>query len=72
MANIETTRFDSNPQWDSMTIRQKWSTWRIQGHSDGDIEIECDSSEGSNHLFLNQDELKQFIQFLQEKVASQR
>ena len=69
MSKIEITRFDSNPQWDNMTIKQKWSIWNIQGHSDGDIEIECFTDEGSSHLILNQDELKQFIGFLQEKVV---
>lgn len=69
MSQIKTTRFSSNPEWDSMIIEQKWSTWHIQGHSDGDIEIECFTDQGSSHLFLNQDELKQFIEFLQEKVV---
>jgi len=67
--SIEITTFENNPQWNSMTIEQKWSTWNISSHSDGDVEIECDSKiGGSEHLFLNQQELKKFIKFLQSKV----
>jgi hypothetical protein len=68
MAEIKITRYDSNPNWDSMSLKQKWSEWEVSSHSDGDIEIECITDAGSSTLILNQDELKQFIQFLQEKV----
>ena len=67
--SIEITTFENNPQWSSMSIEQKWSTWNISSHSDGDVEIECDVKNwGSEHLFLNQQELKKFIKFLQSKV----
>ena len=68
MTNIVINRFESVPEWDNMIIKSKWCEWSIQGHRDGDVEIECCNEEGSNYLFLNQDELKQFIEFLQEKV----
>jgi hypothetical protein len=68
MANIVINRYESNPKWDNMVIKQKWSEWNISSHSDGDVEIEFQDEEGNNHLFLNQDELKQFIEFLKEKV----
>jgi hypothetical protein len=68
MKQIKITRYDFNPQWDTMEIKQKHSDWSICSHGDGDVEIECTTSDGSNHLFLSQDELKQLIQFLNEKV----
>jgi hypothetical protein len=52
-----------------MVIEQRWSTWNVSSHSNGDVEIECHTDQnGSEHLILNQDELKQFIAFLQTKV----
>lgn len=55
-------------EWNSMSIRCKWSTWNINSYSDGDVEIECETSDGSEHLILNQDELKRVIEFLQSKL----
>jgi hypothetical protein len=68
MTEIKINTFETNPDWNSLEIKQKWSTWNISSHSDGDVEIECTTENGSEHLFLNQDELKQFISFLQTKV----
>jgi len=68
MEKIKIIRYDFNPQWDTMGFKQKHSDWSICSHGDGDVEIECTNEDGSSHLFLNQDELKQLIQFLQEKV----
>lgn len=64
---ITETNYD-NKEWNSMSISGKWSTWNITGYSDGDVEIECETSDGSNHLILNQDELKRVIEFLQFKL----
>ena len=64
---ITETNFDIK-EWSSMSISGKWSTWNITGHSDGDVEIECETSNGSEHLILNQDELKRVIEFLQSKL----
>ena len=61
------TNYD-NTDWNSMSIQGKWSTWNIDSYPDGDVEIECDNSNGSEHLILNQDELKQVIKFLQSKI----
>jgi hypothetical protein len=65
---IEITTFETNSEWNSMTIKQKWSTWNISSYSDGDVEIECATDNSSEHLFLNQEELKKFIKFLQTKI----
>jgi hypothetical protein len=68
MEKIVINRYENAPKWDNMVIKQKWSEWNISSHSDGDVEIECSTKENNSHLFLNQDELKQFIEFLKEKV----
>jgi hypothetical protein len=69
MALIVINRYEDTPtKWDNMVIKMKWSEWNISSNSDGDVEIECSTEEDYNHLFLNQDELKQFIEFLKEKV----
>ncbi len=68
-SKITHTTFDNNPQWNTIEIKQKWSTWTVSGHSDGDIDIECHTDDnGSEHLFLNQTELKEMIAFLQTKI----
>jgi hypothetical protein len=68
MTQIKITRFDSNPQWDNMELKQTYSEWSISSHPDGVVEIECATNRSSEQLILNQDDLKQLIQFLQEKV----
>ena len=65
---LQITKYENNPEWDRMDINQKYSDWCIEGHSDGDVEIECFTNDGSNSLILNQEELKQLIEFLQSKV----
>ena len=67
-SNIKHTKFENNSEWDTITIEQKFSEWTVCSHSDGDVEIECSTVNGSDHLFLNQIELKEFIEFLQSKV----
>lgn len=69
MSRIQIHNFETKPEWNSMVIEQRWSTWNVSSHFDGDVEIECHTDQnGSEHLILNQDELKQFIAFLQTKV----
>ena len=70
MSSIIHTKFENNPQWDSIRIEGRWSTWDVSSCSNGDVEIEFESTavSWSEHLFLNQDELKEFIQFLQTKL----
>lgn len=70
MSRIKITEYEFSPEWNSMTIEQRWSTWEVSSHSDGDVEISCteNSTNDTEHLILNQDELKQFIAFLQTKV----
>jgi hypothetical protein len=68
MSKLEITRYEGKPEWDRIDIKQRFSEWCIEGHSDGDIEIHCSTDNDSNSLFLNQEELKQFIEFLQSKV----
>jgi hypothetical protein len=63
------TKYENNPDWDRIDIKQKWSEWGIEGHLDGDVEFSCYTNDGGNNsLFVNQDELKQLIEFLQSKV----
>ena len=64
---ITETNYD-NAEWNSMSISGRWSTWNISGCSDGDVEIECESRDGAEHLILNQSELRQVIEFLQSKL----
>lgn len=59
---------EGHEQWEALHIEQKWDTWEISQHSDGDVEIRCEDDEGSKTLFLTQEELKQVIKFLQSKV----
>ena len=62
-------KYQENPQWDRIDIQQELSQWSIRGYSDGDVGIEC-AFLGTETLFLNQDELKQVIEFLQSKLLS--
>jgi len=69
MSRIKINTYESNPEWNLLEIKQNWSTWYVSSFVDGDVEIECYTDQnGSEHLILNQDELKQFIAFLQTKV----
>ena len=67
---IKITKYEDNPEWNLLEINDKWTQWTISSYSDGNVEIESwDKREGINkHLFLNQEELKQVIEFLQSKV----
>jgi hypothetical protein len=65
---LEVKKYENNPEWDSLVVEQKWSTWTMDSHSDGYVELCCSTSEGDTSLFLSQDELKQVIEFLQSKV----
>lgn len=62
------TKYEDRPEWDRIDIKQKYSEWTIDGCHDGDVEIHCSSDDNSYSLFVNQDELKQLIEFLQSKV----
>ena len=68
MSKLEITKYETNPEWDRIDIKQTSSEWCIESYLDGDVSIECSTDDGSNTLFLNQDELKQVIEFLQSKV----
>lgn len=62
-------RFTKNQNYDVLTIKTKWSEWTIDGYIDGSVEINHHSEDGgSSSLLLNQEELKEFIKFLQLKV----
>jgi hypothetical protein len=64
-------KYQDHPEWDRIDIEQKWSEWIIEGCLDGDVEFSCHSNDsGINSLFLNQDELKQVIEFLQSKILT--
>jgi len=63
------TKYENHPEWDRIDIKQKWSEWTIDGGLDGDVDFSCFTDDGCNNsLSLNQDELKQLIEFLQSKV----
>jgi len=62
------TKYENNPDWDRIDIKYRWSEWTIDGCLDGDVEIHCCHDNEACSLFLNQDELKQVIEFLQSKV----
>jgi hypothetical protein len=64
---FKVTKYEDRPEWDRIDIQQELSQWSIRGYSDGDVGIECGFL-GTETLFLNQDELKQLIEFLQSKV----
>lgn len=65
---FKVTKYEDHPDWDRIDIKQKWSDWTIDGCHDGDVEISCHTNDNSYSLFVNQDELKQLIEFLQSKV----
>lgn len=66
-SRIKITTYE-NKDWDQLDIPGIWSDWSISGHSDGDVSIEVDVNGSPTHIFLNQTELKQVIEFLQSKV----
>jgi hypothetical protein len=66
---IKIIKFESNPVWNTMEIKGKWNSLEISSYSDGDVELEFSTSEDTGHIILNQDELKQMIEFLQTKVT---
>jgi len=66
-------KYEDHPEWNRIDIKQKWEEcWSVEYCKDGDISIECITVDGSNTLFLNQDEVKQLIEFLQEKTNIRR
>lgn len=54
--------------WERLEIKRRWETWEVSRCHDGDIEISCEGSDGTAMLFLSQEELKEFIAFLQKNV----
>ena len=69
MTKIKSKIYKSISEWNSMEIKQTWSTWNISSHPDGDVEIECYTDDNRTEvLILNQDELRQVIAFLQTKL----
>jgi hypothetical protein len=55
--------------YEILQVKQKWATWEISQDSDGDIEISCDPIiMGCSRLYLNQEQLKLTIEFLQSKI----
>jgi len=43
------TKYENNPEWDRIDIKQKWSEWGIEGHLDGDVEFSCYTNDGGNN-----------------------
>ena len=65
---LEVRKNENNPELDSLVVERKWSTWTMYSHSDGDVEVCCETDRGDTSLYLSQDELKQVLEFLQSKV----
>ena len=68
MSKLQITRYEDRPEWDRIEVKNKWADWTIESYSDGDVSIECNIGRGGECLILNQEELKQVIEFLQSKV----
>jgi len=68
MSKLEITRYEDNPERDRIKVKTYWADWTIEGYLDGEVGITCNIGRGDETLFLNQDELKQVIEFLQSKV----
>lgn len=68
MSKINIYTYENNPEWNHLEVAGRYADWSVNSYMDGDVEIECSTNDGSNSLILNQEELKQFIQFLQTKV----
>jgi hypothetical protein len=66
--DITITNYEFNPELNAMEIKGKWNSLGIISYSDGDVELEFSTSEDTGHIILNQDELKQMIEFLQTKL----
>jgi hypothetical protein len=67
---IKITKYESTPEWNSMEIKGKWNSMEISSDSDGVVEFEFSTSaDTGGSVFLDQDELKQLIEFLQTKVT---
>jgi hypothetical protein len=69
---IKITTYPKNQNLDVLKIKTKWSEWTVDGCSDGTVEINHHSVDDSSaSLFLTQEELKEFIEFLQSKIKKQ-
>ena len=66
---LEVIKYENRPEWDCLEVNTEGDEWTINSCSDGGVRIECfNTSDGSKFLFLNQEELKQTIEFLQSRV----
>jgi hypothetical protein len=68
MSKLEITRYENNPEWDRIDVKTKWADWTIESYPQDYVSIVCNIGRGPEHLFLDQEELKQVIEFLQSKV----
>jgi hypothetical protein len=57
-----------NTDHSKLEVNLPWAEWYMSSYEDGDVEIEVITDRDSNHLILNQTELKQVIEFLKSKV----
>lgn len=66
---LEVIKYDNKPEWNRLEVNNCDDQWTINSCSDGDVSIECfNTSDGTKCLYLNQNELKQVIEFLQSKI----
>lgn len=56
---------------ETLTIKAKWTKLELTSvDKDGDIEIELDDSHEIISLYLNQNEIKEIVEFLQRQIKS--
>jgi Holliday junction resolvase len=63
--------YNPNTQHEGIMIKQSGTRliWGVCAVDSWDkVAVECITEDGTNTLYLNQDELKQFITFLQKQV----
>ena len=70
MEQSRITVISPDTEWEMMQIRGLWTTFTWNSKDkEGDVELSCESNEnGTETLYLNQDEIKQLITFLQKQV----
>lgn len=67
----EIIKFNDESGYDRLIIKRKWTTLDMSSvDKDGDIEIELDDSRETISLYINQNEIKEIIEFLQKQIIS--
>jgi hypothetical protein len=57
--------------YETLIIQGKWTSLELTSvDKDGDIEIELNNTDENISLYLNQNEIKEVIEFLQKQIIS--